>query len=74
MWHGQGQSHQRKESVQDISDPVRNIKGLSTDVSETLLTKIYLHVSSLHLVISEIFNVSCPVHDIRKPLSTPTVT
>ena len=28
MWHGQGQSHQRKETVHVISDPFRNIKTL----------------------------------------------
>ena len=66
MWHGQGQSHQRKATVQSISDPVRKIKGLSTDVFETLQTKIYLHGSSLHLVISEIFYVPCSVHDLKK--------
>ena len=48
MWHGQGQSHQRKENVHVISDPFRNIKILRgmflTDVS-----KIYFHVSSVHL-------------------------
>ena len=69
MWQGQGQSHQRKESVQGVSDPVRNIKGPSTDVFETLQTKIYIHIKS----VSEIFMCLALFMISVKPMSISSV-
>ena len=69
MWQGQGQSHQRKESVQGVSDPVRNIKGPSTNVFETLQTKIYIHIKS----VSEIFMCLALFMISVKPMSISSV-
>ena len=69
MWQGQGQSHQRKESVQGVCDPVRNIKGPSTDVFETLQTKINIHIKS----VSEILKCLALFMISVKPMSTSSV-